>query len=43
MIVRFRGGAECWWEITARGNVWRAPGYVSLHDVMARINHMGGD
>lgn len=42
VIVRFRGGAECWWELTARGQVWRAPGYVSLHDVMSRINSMGG-
>lgn len=36
--VRYRGGPECWWEIVARGRVWRFPGYVSLHDALAHVN-----
>lgn len=42
VTVRYRGGPECWWELRARGAVWRVPGYVSVHDLMARINVMGG-
>jgi hypothetical protein len=38
VTVRFRGGPECWWELTARGRVWRFPGYVALHDALAHIN-----
>lgn len=36
--VKFRGGAECWYEVHARGEVGRFPGYVALHDVMSEIN-----
>jgi hypothetical protein len=37
MVMRYRGGPECWWEITCRGQVYRAPGHMALHDVMRRI------
>lgn len=42
ITVKWRGGPECWWEIVARGRVWRAPGHVAIHDVLARINNMPG-
>jgi hypothetical protein len=40
VIVRYRGGAECWWELRARGTVWRMPGHVSLQDALAQINRL---
>ncbi len=36
--VKYRGGPECWYEVHARGQVARYPGWVQLHDVMAEIN-----
>lgn len=35
--VRYRGGPECWWEVTARGRTIRRPGSVCLHDVLAEL------
>lgn len=35
--VSFRGGAECWWEIKARGQTWRRPGALALHDVLSEL------
>lgn len=32
--ISYRGGAECWWEIHARGCIIRRPGHNSLHDVL---------
>lgn len=32
--IRFRGGAECWWEISAPGLRLRLPGHVALHDAL---------
>jgi len=37
--VRYRGGPECWWELKARGRVWRFPGHVCLHDALTFINN----
>jgi len=34
MSVRYRGGAEAWWEITYYGKVKRFSGVLSFHDVM---------
>lgn len=38
ITVRYRGGPECWWEIKARGETVRLPGYVHLHDALMAIN-----
>jgi hypothetical protein len=38
VVVRYRGGSECWWQIEARGRTYRFPGWVSIHDALARIN-----
>lgn len=38
VTVKLRGGPECWYELHARGQVGRFPGWVALHDVMAEIN-----
>lgn len=35
--VTYRGGAEAWWEIRARGRVWRRPGWQALDDVLAEV------
>lgn len=40
MSVTYRGGPECWWEIKARGEVWRVPGVIALHDVMRHIERL---
>lgn len=34
LTIRYRGGSEAWWEIKARGQVFRFPGYLAIHDVM---------
>jgi len=41
VTVRYRGGAECWYEVKARGRVWRAPGVLALHDVMEAVYGRG--
>lgn len=40
--VKFRGGAECWYEVHARGSVARYHGATAIHDVMREINQGGG-
>ena len=35
IVVTYRGGAECWWELRARGKVVRQPGAIALHDVLS--------
>lgn len=35
--VTYRGGPECWYEIHARGEIGRFPGYVCLHDAFQEI------
>lgn len=35
--VWWRGGAEAWWQLEARGVTIRRPGHVCLHDVLAEI------
>jgi hypothetical protein len=37
LVVKYRGGAEAWWEIKARGRIYRMPGWVALHDAMVSI------
>lgn len=39
IVVTYRGGAECWWEIKAWGVTIRRPGSVALHDV---LDHLQG-
>lgn len=38
LVVKSRGGPECWYEISARGETNRYPGWVALHDLMRDIN-----
>jgi hypothetical protein len=40
--VTYRGGAEAWWEIRARGCIIRRPGWQSIHDVLWEISQGGG-
>jgi hypothetical protein len=37
MTVTYRGGAESWWLIEARGEHEVFPGHRCLDDVMARV------
>jgi len=41
LSIKFRGGPECWYEVHARGQVGRFPGYVSIHEIMDEINTGG--
>lgn len=41
--VKFRGGPECWYEIHARGQVGRVPGWLCIHDLMVEINRAQDD
>lgn len=38
ITVAYKGGAEAWWTIQARGRIAAFPGHMALHDVMAEIN-----
>lgn len=35
--VTYRGGAEAWWQLKARGRVWRRPGHLMLDDVLRSV------
>lgn len=35
--VTYRGGAEAWWKLEARGRVYIAPGHLALHDALMFI------
>lgn len=37
ITVKYRGGPECWYEVSARGSMGRFPGHVALHDAVAEI------
>lgn len=37
VTVKFRGGSEAWWEITARGVTVRVPGHTPIHEVLDRF------
>lgn len=41
-IIEYRGGAECWWQVTSRGVTWRVPGHTAVHDLFAAINRIDG-
>jgi len=38
LTIHYRGGAECWYEVVARGKRGRFPGYIALHDAIREIN-----
>lgn len=37
VVVTYRGGAECWYEVKARGCVWCFPGWLDIETVMACV------
>jgi len=37
LTVEYRGGAEAWWWITARGRSGAFPGSLALEDVLAQV------
>jgi hypothetical protein len=37
LTISYRGGAEAWWLIEARGSSGVFPGVAALHDVMREI------
>jgi len=41
--IQYRGGPEAWYEIRARGRIYRFPGSMYLHDALEQINEgVGG-
>lgn len=38
ITISYRGGAESWWELRARGVVLRRPGSVCLDDVLSLLS-----
>ncbi len=41
MKVQYRGGAESWWLVSARGSQGVFPGHCALEDVMSQIMNEG--
>jgi hypothetical protein len=41
-MVTYRGGGECWWELSYGGRTVRVTGVVALHDAM-RYLFEGGE
>lgn len=41
LIVQYRGGAESWWLVTARGQHGVFPGHAALEDVMSQVMNEG--
>lgn len=39
--VRYRGGAEAWYEVRGRGRVWRVTGDTDIHSVMEAVYGRG--
>lgn len=37
IVVTYRGGAEAWWRLDARGQTYVAPGHLALHDALMYI------
>lgn len=37
ITVKYRGGAEAWWLVQARGCVEAFPGHLAFEDVMRRV------
>lgn len=37
ITIKYRGGAEAWIEVKARGSAGRFPGYVQLFDVLKEV------
>ena len=40
VTVAYRGGPECWWEISARGVTVYRPGVTALHDLLREIERL---
>lgn len=43
LTISYKGGAEAWWLIEARGRTATFPGHRAIHDVMAEINRDWGE
>lgn len=42
ITIAYRGGAEAWWVLEARGVRWTFPGHRSIHDALWSINEGNG-
>jgi hypothetical protein len=36
--VTYRAGAEAWWQLEARGRVFRFPGHICLQEALSALN-----
>jgi len=44
VTVKYRGGAESWWLVSARGRQGVFPGHAAIEDVMAQVfNEWSGE
>jgi hypothetical protein len=41
ITIRYRGGAESWWLVKARGSQGAFPGHASIEDVMSQVMNEG--
>jgi hypothetical protein len=37
VVLKYRGGPECWVEVRARGRVWRRPGHTAIYDLLTTV------
>lgn len=37
VVLKYRGGPECWVEVRARGRIWRRPGTVAIYDLLTTV------
>lgn len=37
VVLKYRGGPECWVEVRARGRIWRRPGTTALYDIVREV------
>ncbi len=41
LVIKYRGGPECWYLVEARGRHGVFPGIAALHDVMREVHQRG--
>lgn len=37
VVLKYRGGPECWVEVRARGRIWRRPGHTAVYDLLTEV------
>lgn len=42
VMVKYRGGAQGWWELSYAGRTVRVEGFLALHDAMTHLLGISG-